>query len=81
MIVFVDRETSSSIKRIFFSKSIFLYVEEVFLLVYIVTLCDWNVICFNKMNKIVLLGKLIKDPELKTIENGEKKGTNAGNRK
>ena len=24
------------------------------------------------MNKIVLLGKLIKDPELKTIENGEK---------
>ena len=23
------------------------------------------------MNKIVLLGKLIKDPELKTIENGE----------
>ena len=22
------------------------------------------------MNKIVLLGKLIKDPELKTIENG-----------
>ena len=24
------------------------------------------------MNKIVLLGKLIRDPELKTIENGEK---------
>lgn len=24
------------------------------------------------MNKIVLLGKLIKDPELKTIDNGEK---------
>ena len=24
------------------------------------------------MNKIVLLGKLIKDPELKTIENGGK---------
>jgi single-strand DNA-binding protein len=24
------------------------------------------------MNKIVLLGKLIKDPELKTVENGEK---------
>ena len=60
MIVFVDRETSSSIKRIFFSKSIFLYVEEVFLLVYIVTLCDWNVICFNKMNKIVsFLKKLL----------------------
>lgn len=53
MIVFVDRETSSSIKRIFFSKSIFLYVEEVFLLVYIVTLCDWNVISFNKMDKVV----------------------------
>lgn len=60
MIVFVDRETSSSIKRIFFSKSIFLYVEEVFLLVYIVTLCDWNVICSNKMNKIVsFLKKLL----------------------
>ena len=27
------------------------------------------------MNKIVLLGKLIKDPELKTIENGEKSFT------
>ncbi|EKY27774.1 single-strand binding family protein [Clostridium celatum DSM 1785] len=26
----------------------------------------------DKMNKIVLLGKLIKDPELKTIDNGEK---------
>lgn len=24
------------------------------------------------MNKIVLLGKLIRDPELKTVENGEK---------
>ena len=24
------------------------------------------------MSKIVLLGKLIRDPELKTIENGEK---------
>ena len=24
------------------------------------------------MNKIVLLGKLIKDPELKAIDNGEK---------
>ena len=63
MIVFVDRETSSSIKRIFFSKSIFLYVEEVFLLVYIVTLCDWNVICFNKMNKIVSFLKKILSSE------------------
>jgi single-strand DNA-binding protein len=27
---------------------------------------------WNLMNKIVLVGKLIKDPELKTIEDGEK---------
>lgn len=61
MIVFVDRETSSSTyKNILFEKNILFIEEEVFLLVYIVTLCDWNVICFNKMNKIVsFLKKLL----------------------